>query len=114
VDAYFERLPHDQRRALQALRQQILALAPDAQEAIAYGMPAYKVEGKPLVYLGAAKAHCALYGNNARFLSPADLAGIDHAKGTLRFTPKAPLPSAIVAKVVRARLAEIRGQGRKG
>jgi uncharacterized protein YdhG (YjbR/CyaY superfamily) len=107
VDRYLAALPADQRAALQGLREQILALAPEAVEGISYGMPAYKVDGKPLVYFAAAKAHCGLYGNNARFLAPDELARIDHSKGTLRFTPDSPLPETIVEKVVRGRLREI-------
>jgi uncharacterized protein YdhG (YjbR/CyaY superfamily) len=107
VDAYLRALPADQRTALEALRTAIRAACPDALEGIAYGMPAFKYMGKPLVYIGAAKAHLGLYGSNARFLSKAELQGLDHSKGTIRFTPDAPLPAALVAKVVRSRMAEI-------
>ena len=109
VDAYLRALPGDHRTALEGLRAAILAACPDALEGISYGMPGYKYKGKPLVYMGAAKAHLALYGNNARFLSQAELAGLDHSKGAIRCTPDAPLPAALVAKVVRSRMAEIDG-----
>lgn len=108
VEAYLAALPTPQRRVLSRLRTQIRTLAPEAAERISYGMPAYKVDGKPLVYFGAAEAHCGLYGNHARFLSAEELAGLNRSKGTIRFTPQEPLPPWLVAKIIGGRLAEIR------
>ncbi len=107
VDAYLAGLPDDQRHALEQVRAVVRDDAPEAEERIAYGMPTYRYRGKPLVYFGAAKAHVALYGNNARFLDDEELAGLDHSKGTIRFTPAAPLDPAIIRKAVAGRMAEI-------
>lgn len=111
-DAYLAALPADQRAALETLRQQIRATAPDAREVFSYGVPAFRVgpgQGKVLVGYAAMKAHCGLYlfeGDLvARFAGK--LAGFSTAKGTIRFTPDAPLPPALVAEIVAARLAEI-------
>jgi uncharacterized protein YdhG (YjbR/CyaY superfamily) len=51
IDAYLATVPADQRAALEALRQRIHAIAPDAEECIAYGVPAFCWHGKPLVGL---------------------------------------------------------------
>ncbi len=107
VDAYLAALGADQRAALEALRKVIRAAAPMATEAISYSIPAFKQRGV-LVSFGAAKEHCAFY-----VMSPAvmeahreELAVYDTSKGTIRFKSGEPLPSALVTKLVRARIAE--------
>ncbi len=110
MDDYLAALPPDQRVALEALRAVIRNAAPAATEGIAYGMPAYKHHGKPLVYFGAAKSHLALYGNNARFVAhDPRLADFSVSKGTIRFTAERPLPADMVQAIIAARQAEIDG-----
>ena len=108
IDGVLAALPEDQRRALQGLREAIAAAAPDAVEAMSYGAPAFRYRDHPLVSFNAARHHCALY-----VMSPAvitahetDLQGFDTTKGAIRFTPDHPLPDELVAKLVRARMAE--------
>jgi uncharacterized protein YdhG (YjbR/CyaY superfamily) len=114
VDTYLATLPDDQRAALEEVRRTIKAAAPGALEGIGYGIPGYKLKGKPLIYFGAAKNHCAIYGMRAEGLED-DLEGYDMSKGTLRFSPEKPLPTALVRKLVKARMKEIEtgGPGRK-
>ena len=105
IDAYLAKLPDDQRAALEILRGQIDALAPDASEAISYGLPTFKLNGN-LVHFGAAAKHCAFYPG-AVIDSFADrLKGFETAKGTIRFQPEAPLPPDLVADIVRHRIAQ--------
>lgn len=61
-----------------------------------------------LVSYAAATAHCAFYVMSPDVIAnhKADLTGLDTSKGTVRFTPDKPLPAALVAKLVRARMAE--------
>jgi uncharacterized protein YdhG (YjbR/CyaY superfamily) len=113
IDAYLATLPADQREALQRLRAQIAGLVPDAEETISYGMPAFKLRGRGLVWFAAWKAHCSIYPLTATFLEAnADaLKGYGRTKGSLHFTPEAPLPEALVERLVRARLADLEGGG---
>lgn len=111
-DAYLAALPPDQRAALEVLRGQIKAAAPEAREVYSYGVPAFRVgpgAGKVLVGYAAMKAHLGLYVFEgelvARFADK--LKGFSTAKGTIRFTPDAPLPPGLVAEIVAARLAEL-------
>jgi uncharacterized protein YdhG (YjbR/CyaY superfamily) len=109
VDEYLSRLPAGQRAALTRLRRTIKAAAPGATESISYMLPTFKVDGKALIYIGAAKAHCAIYGSAvSKFAS--ELARFDTSTGTIRFTPDDPLPAALVTKLVKARLAQIKGR----
>jgi uncharacterized protein YdhG (YjbR/CyaY superfamily) len=107
VDAYLAALPDEQREALEEVRRTIKAAAPDAVEAISYGIPGYKVKGKPLIHFGAAKHHCAIYGAAVVDSDKEDLKGYDTSKGTIRFSPDKPLPAALVARLVKARMVEI-------
>jgi uncharacterized protein YdhG (YjbR/CyaY superfamily) len=107
IDEYLASLPADQRVVLQALRKAISAAAPGAEEGVSYGLPAFRLKGRPLVCFAAASHHCSLYP-----MSPAvirahadNLKKYEISKGTIRFT--APLPSALVRKLVKARVAEL-------
>jgi uncharacterized protein YdhG (YjbR/CyaY superfamily) len=108
IDAYLANIPSDMRDALEGLRQTIRAAAPEAVEAMSYGAPAFKYHDRPLVAYGAARNHCSFY-----VMAPAVMEAIadelepyDTSKGTIRFAPDAPLPEALVTKLVRARMAQ--------
>ncbi len=113
IEAYLAILPAEQHEALQRLRSQIARLVPDAVETISYGMPAFKLQGRFLVSYAGWKAHCGIYPLTDTFLEAhADaLKGYARTKGSLHFTPQAPLPEALVERLVRARLADLAGGG---
>jgi uncharacterized protein YdhG (YjbR/CyaY superfamily) len=111
-DAYLATLPPDQRAALEALRGQIAAAAPGAREVFSYGVPAFRTgpgKGKVLVGYAAMKAHLGFYVFEGDLLARFEdrLAGFSISKGTVRFTPEAPLPETLVHEIVAARLIEI-------
>ena len=108
IDAALAALPDATRAALEQLRETIRDAAPEAVEAIAYGVPAFRYRGRPLVSFGAGKRHCAFYVQSPAVMMAhaADLEGLDTSKGTIRFTPAAPLPADLVTTLVRARMAE--------
>lgn len=105
IDAYLERLPDVQRRALEKVRAQIKAAAPGAEEYFGYGMLGFKWQGHPLIYIGAASNHCALYGARADDALAEQLKGFKQSKGTIQFTPDKPIPARLVAQIVKARMA---------
>jgi uncharacterized protein YdhG (YjbR/CyaY superfamily) len=112
IDAYLATLPADQRDALQRLRAQITRLIPGAEETISYGMPAFKLDGHAVVWFAGWKHHCTIYPLTDTFLaSHADeLKGYDRTKGSLHFTPAAPLPEALIESFVRARIGDLAGR----
>jgi uncharacterized protein YdhG (YjbR/CyaY superfamily) len=105
ADDYIALLPSDQQSALMKLRARIMAAAPQAVEHFGYGLPGFKYNGHPLIYFGAAKEHCALYGAVPAGFAE-QLKHFDVSKGTIRFTPKKPLPASLVKAIVKARMAE--------
>ena len=109
LDAYLAELPPDKRATLQKIRKAISAAAPRAEESFSYGLPAFRLDGRPLVCFGASTNHCSFYP-----MSPAvirahatDLKDYETSKGTIRFTTKKPLSAALVRKLVKARVAEL-------
>jgi len=106
TDDYLAALPMEFRATLETLRARIMAIAPEANEGFAYGMPAYKYHGRPLVYMGAAKRHCALYGLVTTPYAK-ELAAYDISKGVIRFPPGKAPPVTLLRKLLRARMREI-------
>ena len=115
IDEYLAALGAEQRAALEKLRKTIKAAAPQAQECISYQLPAFRLDGRALVYFGAAANHCALYpGSGATVAAHEDLLkGYDISKGAIRFQADKPLPVALVRKLVKARIAANAGRRRK-
>lgn len=108
-DAYLAALRADQRAALERLRDQIAAAAPDAERGISYGAPAFRLGGRPLAGLSAATAHLSYlpFSPEVIVAHAALLAEWGTSKGAIRFTPDHPLPDDLVESLVRARRAEI-------
>jgi uncharacterized protein YdhG (YjbR/CyaY superfamily) len=111
IDDYLARVSPDQRAALEKLRKMIRASASKAEECISYQLPAFRQDG-PLVAFGATARHCAFYVMSSTLLESfeQELKGYDTSKGTIRFQPDQPLPSGLVKKIVKARIAENRKQ----
>ncbi|MFM9864007.1 MAG: iron chaperone [Micropepsaceae bacterium] len=106
VAAYLKALPAEQRATLERLRHSILAAVPRATERISYGMPAIVLDGRVLVYYGAAAKHCSFYPGSVLQRLGVDIKGYDTSKGTIRFPIGGALPAALVRKIVKARIAQ--------
>jgi uncharacterized protein YdhG (YjbR/CyaY superfamily) len=110
IDEYLAGVRADQRGALEDLRGLIHAAAPEAVESIAYGLPAFRLDGRYFLGFGANKASCSFYAGRAPLVElAAELAGYRQAKGTINFSPDRPLPADLVTKIIRVRLGEFRG-----
>lgn len=107
IDDYLDGLTSDKRVALQRLRRAIKAAAPKAEECISYQLPAFRLDGKVLVWFGAAAKHCSFFPGAAPIKEhAAELEKYETSKGTIRFDPSRPLPATLVRKLVKSRIAE--------
>ena len=108
VDDYLAAVPEGFRGALEDLRGTIRAIVPDATETITYGCPTFQYQGRSLVSYAAFKGHCSLFPMSLAVIDANEdvLAPYRSGRGTLRFTPDAPLPAGMVRRIVLARIEE--------
>src|SRR5512146_3073875 len=107
IDEYLSRLTDDKRAALEKLRRNIKAAAPKAEECISYQMPAFRLDGRMLVWFGATANHCSFFPGAIVQQFEHELRNYHTSKGTIRFQPDAPLPAALVRKIVKACIERI-------
>lgn len=107
VDEYIDSFPEKIRILLRQLRNTIKLNAPSAEEGIAYRMPAYRTNGKPLVYFAAYPGHIGFYATptgHSEFA--AELSKYKQGKGSVQFPVDEPLPLDLIARIVRFRVNE--------
>ncbi len=82
---------------------------PDIEEAMSYGMPAFKYKKRPLLGFRASKNHLSVFPFSPAAIDAARdaLAGFDLSKGTVRFTAERPIPDTALNQLLRHRLREI-------
>jgi uncharacterized protein YdhG (YjbR/CyaY superfamily) len=107
VDEYLERVPEPARTTLRKVRAVIRSVAPlEATEGISYGVPTFKYKGM-LASFAAFSDHCSLFpgaGPTVEFKN--ELKNFQTSKGTIRFAPDKPLPTSLLKRLVKARIAE--------
>jgi uncharacterized protein YdhG (YjbR/CyaY superfamily) len=116
VDEYLATLPDDRRSAMSVLRRTINAAAPEATETIAYAMPALRSHGGQfLVSYDAYKKHYSLFPASEAVLEAlgAELTPYLAGKGTIRFAADRPIPTALITKIVKIRVAENEARARR-
>jgi uncharacterized protein YdhG (YjbR/CyaY superfamily) len=112
VDGYIATFPKKVQARLGKMRRAIHQAAPEAQESISYRMPVFKLDGKPLVYFAAFKAHIGFFPpapvsfrkETARFAGP---------KGNLRFPFAEPLPFDLVKRIVKFKAKAMTAKAKK-
>ena|SRR5208283_2614180 len=118
IDEYLAGVPEPARSTLSKMRATIRSLVPpETTEAIGYGMPAFRYKGA-LVCFGAFADHCSFFPMSAALIEQfkGELTNYETAKGTIRFPLDTPLPTALLKKFVKARIAqnEAKQQKKKG
>ena len=113
VDDYMAGLPEDRRSVMEDLRRTIRAAAPEATEAIAYNMPAFRLGGRFFVSYEAFKRHYSLFPWSDAMVEELgeELRPYAVGKGTIRFPADEPLPLDLVTRIVEIRTREV-AQGR--
>jgi uncharacterized protein YdhG (YjbR/CyaY superfamily) len=111
VRKYLAAQPPRTRVTLKKMRETILAAAPGAVEAFSYRIPSVKLDDKALVWYAGFTNHTSLYpiGDAIKRKYAKDLAGYETSKGTVRFPLDKALPVALVKRLVKARIDQLRG-----
>ena len=113
VRRYISSQPAKHRKALSTVRAAVRATAPKAVEHFSYGIPGFRLDGRPLVWYAAFKQHVSLYPVTAAIRRPLaeDMKGYKTSTGTIRFPLDEPMPVALIKKIVKARAREASAQG---
>ena len=105
VDSYIKSFPENIQIRLRQIRATIIKNAPDATESIAYRMPAYKTNGKTLVYFAGFKNHIGFYATPTGHAAFAEeLSKYKHGRGSVQFPLDKPLPIKLIGQIVRFRV----------
>jgi uncharacterized protein YdhG (YjbR/CyaY superfamily) len=108
IDDYLQRLDEPKRSTLSQLRRDILAVVPDAEQCISYGVPGFKVDGKTIAGFAAFKNHLSYLPHSGSVFPElaGELAGYQKSSGSLRFPVDQPLPPGLVGKLIAVRLRQ--------
>ena len=111
IDAYLDALEGPKRSTLTQLRDTIMAIVPDAEQCISYGMPAFRLRGKTIAGFAAFKNHLSYLPHSGSVLPQLEkeLRGYTSTRGSLHFAVDQPLPETLVRKLLAVRMAEAFG-----
>ena len=109
VDEYIAAQPEPLRPKLEQVRAAIRRAVPEALEGIGYGMPGYKLNGKPLLYFAGFKQHYSLFAASGTFFASLEeeLKGYEQRKGTVHFPLEKPVPVKLISRIAKVRAAGI-------
>ncbi len=101
VPNYIQSFPEPVQILLEQIRNVIKETAPEAEESISYGMPAYKIKGKPLVYFAGYKNHIGFYATPTGHEAFAEeLSQYKQGKGSVQFPLNQPIPLDLIKRIV--------------
>ena len=108
VKAFYDAAPPAHRRTMIAMRSRILAIVPNAEEIVSYGMPAFKVDGNIVAGIMAAKNHVGYYpfSGSVLHLFTNELAKYTTTKSALHVPIDQPLSKSLIAKLIKARISQ--------
>lgn len=107
TDSYIAGFPKETQKLLQQVRTAIKQAAPQAEEVISYGMPAFKQHGGALVYFAGYAQHIGFYPTGSGIAAfTKEIAKYKHSKGAVQFPLDKPLPITLIKQMVKFKLAE--------
>ncbi|MBL7919288.1 MAG: DUF1801 domain-containing protein [Bacteroidia bacterium] len=114
VDEYINSFPKDTQKYLKQMRAAIKKAAPKAEEGIGYKMPAYKLNGHPLVYFAGYAKHIGFYATPTGHKEfKKELSAYKEGKGSVQFPLDEALPIALITKIVKFRVQENLAKAKK-
>ena len=111
IDQFISTYPPEVQTILQKIRELIQKSAPGAEEAMSYGIPTFKLNGKNLVHFSAFKEHIGFYPTPSGIEKfKKELSVYEGAKGSVKFPLNKPIPYALITKIVQFRVKEVTAQ----
>lgn len=114
IDDYLATQPENVRAVLRTVRGAIRAAVPDAEEAISYQMPAFRLQGRVMMFFAGWKEHYSIYpatdGLAEAFKN--DLSRYEISKGTIRFPLAEPVPVKLIERLAKYRTRVTTGHAR--
>lgn len=108
IDAYIAQFSPEIQKLLQKIRQTIHAAAPEAEEAMRYGIPTFRLHDKNLVHFGGYQEHIGFYPAPSGIAAFADeMKEYQEGKGTIRFPHSEPIPYDLITRVTQFRVSEV-------
>jgi len=107
IEIYIQQFPENVQEILRNIRKLVKDNAPNADELFSYGMPAYKINKKPLVYFAAFKNHIGFYAipsGHSEFQN--ELSKYKQGKGSVQFPLNKPMPYKLIERIVKFKVAE--------
>lgn len=112
IDEYMAEFPPETRAALEEVRALIRASAPEATETMSYAIPTFDLGGRHLVHFAGYARHIGFYpGADGIVAFQEEHAAYRHARGSVQFPLKRPLPADLIRRIVAFRVAEVTGRG---
>jgi len=112
VDEYIKKADKIHQATLKEVREVVRKTVKNIEEGIAYGMPAYTLQGKPLFYFAAMKGHLGLYPTPGPIKTLKDkLKDFSTSKGCVRVPYTIKIPKTLISKLIKARIKELKNQG---
>jgi uncharacterized protein YdhG (YjbR/CyaY superfamily) len=109
IDEYIASFPPDVQQKLREMRAVIRTAAPDAEEAIRYGIPTFRLDGRNLVHFAAFKDHISFFPTSSGVTKfRKELSAYKLSKGTIQFPLDRPVPYDLVERISRFRAGETR------
>jgi len=112
VDDYLASLDETKRSTLESLRRTILEIAPEAEQCLSYGVPAFRLEGTVVAGFAAFKSHLSYLPHSGSVIPELGdkVANYKTSKGALQFPVDRPLPKPLVRNLIAVRRKQALGQ----
>lgn len=109
VDAYLSGVEPAKRKHLEHIRALVHELVPGVEETISYGMPTFKINGKPIIHIAAFKQHMSIFPTgDGDVVTIPGVEAFRTSKGTLQFTEEKPLSDEMLRAIILLRLSKVR------
>lgn len=109
IDGYLASVEEPKRSTLESLRRSILAVVPEAEQGLSYGVPAFAVQGRTVAGFAAFTRHLSYLPHSGSVLAELgdDLEGYQRTPGSLHFPVDQPLPDALVRRLLETRMRQL-------